>query len=84
MATTLQLALWNANGLHRHEEELKTFLSLRNIDNMLISETRSQSNLCNRKTNWDYFHHLITTNLNLHVPLKTEAHIEERLSILLT
>jgi hypothetical protein len=26
-------------GLHQHAEELKTFLSLRNIDIMLISET---------------------------------------------
>jgi hypothetical protein len=39
MATFLQLALWNANGLHQHAEELKTFLSVRNIDIMLISET---------------------------------------------
>jgi hypothetical protein len=39
MATFLQLALWNANGLHQHVEELKTFLSLRNIYIMLISKT---------------------------------------------
>jgi hypothetical protein len=39
MAPFLQLALWNANGLHQHAEELKTFISLRNIDIMLISET---------------------------------------------
>jgi hypothetical protein len=36
-----------------------------------------QPTLCNRKTNWDYFRHLITTNLTLHVPLKTEAEIED-------
>jgi hypothetical protein len=28
-----------------------------------------QPTLCNRKSNWDYFRHLITTNLILHVPL---------------
>jgi exonuclease III len=39
MTTFLQLALWNANGLHQHAEELKAFLSVRNIDIMLISET---------------------------------------------
>jgi hypothetical protein len=38
MATFLQLAFWNTNGLHHHAE-LKTFLSLHNIDIMLISET---------------------------------------------
>jgi hypothetical protein len=36
MTTFLQLELWNANGLHQHEEELKAFLSVRNIDIMLI------------------------------------------------
>jgi hypothetical protein len=37
-----------------------------------------QPTLCNRKTNnWDYFRHLITTTLTPHVPLKTEAHIED-------
>jgi hypothetical protein len=39
MATLLQFALWNANGLHQNVEELKTFLSVRNIDIMLIPET---------------------------------------------
>jgi hypothetical protein len=37
----------------------------------------SQLTLCNRKTNWDYFRHLITMNLTLHVPLKTEAQNED-------
>jgi hypothetical protein len=36
-----------------------------------------QPTLCNRETNWDYFRQLITTNLTLHVPLKTEAQIEQ-------
>jgi exonuclease III len=35
----LQLALWNANSMTQHTEELKTFISLHNIDVMLISET---------------------------------------------
>jgi hypothetical protein len=28
MAKSLQLALWNANGLTQHTEELKTFISI--------------------------------------------------------
>jgi hypothetical protein len=39
MVTHLQLALWNANGLFQHSEELKAFLTSRKIDIMLISET---------------------------------------------
>jgi exonuclease III len=38
MAKFLQLALWNANGLTQHAEELKTFIPIHNIDFMLISE----------------------------------------------
>jgi endonuclease/exonuclease/phosphatase family metal-dependent hydrolase len=37
MATFLQLTLWNANG-QSHVEELKTFISIHNIDVVLISE----------------------------------------------
>jgi hypothetical protein len=39
MAKFLQLALWNANGLSQHTEELKTFISFHNVDVMLISES---------------------------------------------
>jgi hypothetical protein len=39
MARFLQLALWKANGLTQHTEELKTFICIHNIDIMLISET---------------------------------------------
>jgi hypothetical protein len=39
MAKFLQLALWNANGLTQHTEALKTFISIHNIDVMLISAT---------------------------------------------
>jgi hypothetical protein len=35
----LQLALWNTSGLTQHTEELKTFISIHNIEFMLISET---------------------------------------------
>jgi hypothetical protein len=34
MAKLLQLALWNANGLTQHIEELKTCISIHNIDVM--------------------------------------------------
>jgi exonuclease III len=39
MAKLIQLTLWNANGLTQHTEEMKTFISIHNIDVMLISET---------------------------------------------
>jgi hypothetical protein len=35
----LRLALWNANGLTQHAEELRTFISYHKIYVMLISET---------------------------------------------
>jgi hypothetical protein len=38
MTKFLQFALWNANGLLQHTEELKTFIFIHNIDVMLISE----------------------------------------------
>lgn len=39
MTTHLKLAVWNANGLAQHTEEVKTFLKNQEIDIMLISET---------------------------------------------
>jgi hypothetical protein len=39
MANFLQLALWNANGLTHHADELHSFLAIRNIDIMHLSET---------------------------------------------
>jgi hypothetical protein len=39
MTKFLQRTLWNANSLTQHREELKTFISIHNIiDIMLISE----------------------------------------------
>jgi hypothetical protein len=32
MAKFLQLTLWNANGLRQHTDEIKTFISIHNID----------------------------------------------------
>jgi hypothetical protein len=37
MVKFLQFTLWNANGLTQHPEEIKTFISIHNIDVMLIS-----------------------------------------------
>jgi hypothetical protein len=56
MATFLQLALWNANGLHHHTEELKTYLSLRNIEIMLISETHFTDKSHIRIPNYTVYH----------------------------
>jgi hypothetical protein len=38
--------------------------------------------LFDSKTNWDYFHHLISMNLTLHVPLKTDSQIEDAVKYL--
>jgi exonuclease III len=40
MAKFLKLAVWNANSLIQHRDELKLFLYIHDIDIMLISETR--------------------------------------------
>jgi exonuclease III len=39
MVNPLRLALWNANGLTQHAEDLRTFISYHNIDVMFIRET---------------------------------------------
>jgi hypothetical protein len=39
MTKFLQLALWSASGLPLHTEELNMFISIHDIDVMLISET---------------------------------------------
>lgn len=40
MDNTLKIAIWNANGLAQHSLEVKQFLSINNIDIMMISESR--------------------------------------------
>jgi hypothetical protein len=47
MARFLHLALWNANGLTQHTEEIKTFMYIHNIDVILISETHFTEKLPN-------------------------------------
>lgn len=47
MCRILKLALWNANGLGKHCQEVKTFLKNHKLDIMLISETHF--------TTWTYF-----------------------------
>jgi hypothetical protein len=41
MAKFLQLALWNVSGLTQHTEELRTFISIRNIDVTYFSPQRT-------------------------------------------
>lgn len=43
MQLDLRIAVWNANGLVNHLEELKVFLSSNNIDICLVSETHFTS-----------------------------------------
>lgn len=40
----LKLAIWNANGLSHHRQEIQMFLKNQNIDIMLISETHFSDN----------------------------------------
>jgi exonuclease III len=39
MNQPLRIALWNANGLVNHNQEVKLFISTHKLDIMLISET---------------------------------------------
>jgi exonuclease III len=39
MTQSLQIAVWNANGLSRHRHEVQMFLLSHNIDVLLISDT---------------------------------------------
>jgi hypothetical protein len=52
----LQLALWNANGLAQHALDLQLFLSSRNIDIMLLSETHFTQNSYLRIPNYTLYH----------------------------
>lgn len=44
MAETLKLAIWNANGLCQHSQEVKLFLETHKVDVMLISESHFTHN----------------------------------------
>jgi hypothetical protein len=56
MAKFLQLALWNASGLTQHTEELKTFISVHNIDVMLISKTHFTEKSYLKLPNYAVYH----------------------------
>ena len=44
MAQLYKLALWNANGLSAHRQEIETFLIHNKIDILLVSETHFSIN----------------------------------------
>jgi exonuclease III len=56
MTNFLRLTLWNANGLIQHQEELRTFISLHNIDVMLISETHFTEKSYLKFVNYTVYH----------------------------
>jgi hypothetical protein len=56
MAKFLQLALGNANGLTQHTEELKTFISIHNIDVLLISEMCFTEKIYLKLPNYTVYH----------------------------
>ena len=55
MATQLRIVLWNANGLARHTEEIKTYIRLQNVDAMLISETHFTAKSSIRKPHYSIY-----------------------------
>jgi exonuclease III len=56
MYNFLRLALWNANGLIQHAEERRTFISLHNLDVMLISETHFTERRYLKLLNYTVYH----------------------------
>jgi exonuclease III len=56
MDRSLQLALWNANDLIHYIEELKTFISIHNIDVKLISETHFTEKSYLKLSNYTGYH----------------------------
>jgi hypothetical protein len=56
MPKFLQLALWNANGMTRHTEELKTLISIHDIDVMLISQTHFTEKTYLKLPNYAVYH----------------------------
>jgi hypothetical protein len=70
-------------GIPRNFADAKSCLEL-SSDHSLVLVTLStqailrvpQPKLCNRKTDWDAFHHLLNERLLLNVPLKTDSDIE--------
>jgi exonuclease III len=56
MPKFLKLALWNANGLTQHPEELKTFISIHNIDVKLISENHFTDKSYLKLPNYAVYH----------------------------
>jgi exonuclease III len=65
MAPFLSLAVWNANGLSQHAEELQTFLNCRHIDIMLISETHFTHKSYLRIPHYTIYH----TNIQQELPV---------------
>jgi hypothetical protein len=56
MAKFLQPTLWNGNGLTQHTEELKTFISIHNIDIMLMSEMHFTEKCYLKVPNYAVYH----------------------------
>jgi len=47
MVEPLKIATWNANGLAKYSQEIKTFIFSQNIDILLVSETHfTNKNYC--------------------------------------
>jgi exonuclease III len=56
MTEFLRIALWNANGLIRHKEEIILFLKEKHIDILLISETHLMAESYIKISNYRVYH----------------------------
>jgi len=46
MVKLLEITTWNANGLDKHSQEIKTFIFNQNIEILFISETHFTNKNC--------------------------------------
>jgi exonuclease III len=53
LAHLLKIAVWNANGLCQHAQEIKFFLQTFNLDILLVSETHFTNRSCIRIPNYN-------------------------------
>jgi len=56
MDKLLKIATWNANGLVKHTQEIKTFIFNQNIDILLVSETHSTNKNCYHIAGYTLYH----------------------------
>jgi len=56
MAHLLKIAVWNANGLCQHAQEIKLFLQTLHLDILLVSETHFTERSYMKIPNYNIYH----------------------------